>query len=324
MTKSPCARFCREVGRIAPVAANRRSRVLIGQHISALLAAILLSIVPATAWADTIQGGDPPVFIGTGLGTTCAQGSNPPTSDCFVYKNQSNTPNEVNNLTASFDILEQGNGQPALANPLLVIIGIPNDTSGGKAAPTSLTVTPGTGQLGGPHAYQGDWSQTALPPVGTAGFAGSWHGQPDSVYDFIGLEDSADSSERWSNWTGADAQVNHIVATSFGIYVYSLTTAVSGGGEVGVQFSSSVPQGTFVVAYGCQGRRGSTPIDTACTPNGNVYGTPFTQAGLYTQNSVLQLQGGVPEPSVLILLGTGLLGLGWLSRARRSSSGAAR
>ena len=48
--------------------------------------------------------------------------------------------------------------------------------------------------------------------------------------------------------------------------------------------SVPLPIGTFAVAYGAE--------------NGHNYSTPFTRAGL------------VPEPGTLLLLGSGLVGLG--------------
>ncbi len=233
----------------------------------ALVLGLFVSMMGATAWAGAV------LHIG-----------NPPNAGTYLFGG------EVLPISATTTgVLENGNGQPTLNDPLLLILGVANDA--GFAAPsltwTSTLGTSGTGDLGGTATYYGgSWN------INT-GFAGSFtssvlHPPPD-VYNFIGLDPSGNGSNNFGNWHDADLAVNGIDADFFGIYVYALYGAnvISGGETVTVTFGSAIPDGTFVVAYGQDSK-------------GNAYSTPFTEAGLTTQ---------VPEPGAVLLLGTGLLGL---------------
>jgi hypothetical protein len=93
-----------------------------------------------------------------------------------------------------------------------------------------------------------------------------------------------------------------ITATNFSIYVFTvdLTGTIGGfGGNDLINVDiSNMPNGTFVVGYGEDSRK--------------AYVNPFTEAGLIDTPPV-----SAPEPGSLLLLGTGLLGTGILSRRRR-------
>ena len=76
------------------------------------------------------------------------------------------------------------------------------------------------------------------------------------------------------------------------------TTGGFGGNDLINVDISNMPNGTFVVGYG--------------EASGKAYVNPFTEAGLIDTPPV-----NTPEPASLLLLGTGLLVSGVLSRRRR-------
>ena len=142
------------------------------------------------------------------------------------------------------------------------------------------------------------------PNAGLAGEMTSANpGNGKGVYDFLGLGGSGvDHSNSFVNWAGADSAVMGISATNFSIYVFTvdLTGTTGGFGEhdlINVDISN-MPNGTFVVGYG---------VDS-----GKAYVNPFTEAGLIDTPPV-----STPEPGSLLLLGTGLLASGVLSRRRQ-------
>jgi len=232
---------------------------------------------------------DPEVlFIGTGAGTPCFAGCG-------------GDPNSIPPTTLS--IFENGNGQPPLVSPLLMIVGIPNFAG---SAPGIASISAGTGLLGGANLFGGSWNPTTGLATNNGGsFTGAFNG---SVYQFIGLAPPASASESFTNWSGADLARNGITATGFAIFVYTLSntsgTTLTGGTGISLSFTSGLPVGSFVVAYGCSATTGSV-----CSGTGTTFGTPFTNAGVT-----------VPEPSTLALLAFGIFGLAVLARHRRDGS----
>ena len=200
----------------------------------------------------------------------------PPNSGTYLYGTEVRPIDDT-----SLGILENGNGNPTLDNPLLLIIGVVNQTDSTFTAP-AISLSAGSGSLVG---YEGNFTSAAS----------------GDVYSFIGLT-GGNNSNTFGNWAAADLAVNGITATGFGIFEYALTgTGITGGSTVDVTFASDLALGTFAVAYGTAAGNGNNQL---------IFSTPFTESGLTHDGHK------VPEPSMLLLFGSGLLGLGLFGRKK--------
>ena len=266
-----------------------------------LVVAFLLSIAN-TAWATLI---DPATLhIGPGAGTFCAITQPSCTTD----------PNNVGSGHVVSIYQNSGGAKDTVQNPLLLILGIPNDTT--NLFPTNPILSdvsynpypdgfPGSGVSGSSSfATAGTFGLKAS--VSNGFFGDMTAGQ--EVYGFLELDQPADNSNSFTNWAGTDFSRSHITATNFGIYVFALTFPSSSGllgpnGLVNVTFNGTLPTGTYAVAYG----QNST----------HIFDTPFTEAGYVNERPPLP-PAQVAEPATLVLLGSALVVLAGLAYRRRA------
>lgn len=198
-------------------------------------------------------------------------------------------------------------------NPFLLILGIPSTNLGvAQAAPAGGTVDATSFSIGGTNAFLSAVGQGW--DVGT-GLAKANGGKfepimPKKPYDWtcvqclIGLRPPGDYSENPTNWFGArETTLLGYMPSFFSIYVYRVEDTLPDKVLKKVTFASPIPMGSYVVGYGQDPK--------------HVYATPFTTAG-FVDTSCCKIEK-TPEPSSLLLIGTGLLGWAAMWRKRRST-----
>jgi hypothetical protein len=253
-----------------------------------LLATVLAIGVPAVANAmPTIDDPlDPQLFVGS-LGSTSAPGGTAKGGESNLLTGN------ASGASMTFGVA----GDHDMQNPLLVIFAEP---TGAMITLTSASCT-GVGNSCAP-ATPGIYGLDLSTPTLSAG---------QETYQQLGL--ASGGSESYTNYAlTSPLQTPPLpVPTTYNLIVFAIPDAITGSHTIDAT-EVGAPAGTYVSLYSCETR---SPAGTPCDPNGAIGQTPFTNSGLII-NGPPDPPTNAPEPASMLLLGSGLLSLGFLARRR--------
>lgn len=285
--------------------------------VSLLLLAVAMLCIAPPAQAGTIT--DPATLhIGPGGTTGCATGG------CPIFGS------ELNGIPdGTLDIYQNSGGAPNLLSPVLLILAVPNDSTGTDLTAASIGATASLENSSGTVLGTAAVTFGVIPVAtefgatgsgltgGTAGF--QTYMTSGDVYTTLGIGASVTNSESLVNFNAAELAVGGFTTapTGYGLYVFSIATSDFASNDFLQLTVSGIPQGTFAMGYGQDAINTCTAYHkngTCKTYSGySPYDTPFTEAG------ITGMTHKVPEPASLLMFGSGMLALGTLLRRKLRS-----